>query len=167
MKKVFFSVSLALVATAALAQSGQVPPDYPDQAAQYQANPVDAQIEAVRRNYEDVKARAQARLDAQRRLEQQRQEEQAKAQAREKARAAAAAQARAKEAARKAAKQEKYQDEQRALDLEMKRLDVRAKKSDIEVKEAINREKIRRANEIVERQMSDDQVRARDEQRSF
>ena len=111
------------------AQIGEVPPDYPAQAAQYPTNPVDAQIEAVRRNYEDVKARAQLRLDAERRAKEEREAAQAKAQAREKARARAAAEARAKEAARKAAKQEKFQDEERELELEMKRLDVRSKRT--------------------------------------
>ena len=149
MKKVLIAVSLAIASAAGWAQSASVPPDYPGQAAQYSTNPVDAQIEAVRRNYEDVRARAQARLDA------ERQAEKAEAAAQERARAQAAAQARAKEAARKAAKQEKYQDEEREIDLEMKRLDLRAKKSDIEVREAINREKVRRANEIVEREFLD------------
>ena len=149
MKKVLIAVSLAIASAAGWAQSASVPPDYPGQAAQYSTNPVDAQIEAVRRNYEDVRARAQARLDA------ERQAEKAEAAAKERARAQAAAQARAKEAARKAAKQEKYQDEEREIDLEMKRLDLRAKKSDIEVREAINREKVRCANEIVEREFLD------------
>lgn len=153
MKKVLLASVFALNAAVAWGQAGEVPPDYPAQAAQYQLNPVDAQIEAVRRNYEDVKARAQARLDAERRAEAQRAAEQARVQAREKERARAAAEARAKEAARKAAKQEKFRDEERELELEMKRLDLRAKKSDIEVQEAVNREKIRRANEIVERQL--------------
>ena len=39
---------------------------------------------------------------------------------------------------------------------EMKRMDVRAKQSDLEVKEAVNREKVRRANEIVERELERD-----------
>ena len=155
MKKVLIAVSLAIASAAGWAQSASVPPDYPGQAAQYSTNPVDAQIEAVRRNYEDVRARAQARLDTERQAEKAEAAAKARAQAQERARAQAAAQARAKEAARKAAKQEKYQDEEREIDLEMKRLDLRAKKSDIEVREAINREKVRRANEIVEREFLD------------
>ncbi len=157
MKKVLLAWLLTCSTTLTWAQIGQVPPDYPEQAAQYQFNSVDAQIEAVRRNYEDVKARAQARLDAERRAEAERAAERAKTLAREKQQARAAAEARAKEESRKAAKQEKFRDEQRELELELKRLDVRAKKSDIELKEAINQEKIRRANEIVERQLLEPQ----------
>lgn len=166
MKKILLAASLAAVCSFAWAQTGEVTPDYPAQAAQYQTNPVDAQIEAVRRNYEDVKARAQMRLDAEKRAKEEREAAQAKVKARERARAQAAADARAKEAARKAAKQEKYQDEERELELEMKRLDVRSKKSDIETKEAINREKARRANEIVERMLESDSP-AKTRERSY
>ena len=67
MKKILLAASLAAACSMSWAQTGEVPPDYPAQAAQYPTNPVDAQIEAVRRNYEDVKARAQLRLDAERR----------------------------------------------------------------------------------------------------
>lgn len=162
MKKILLTASLAAACSMSWAQIGEVPPDYPAQAAQYPTNPVDAQIEAVRRNYEDVKARAQLRLDAERRAK----EEREAAQAREKARARAAAEARAKEAARKAAKQEKFQDEERELELEMKRLDVRSKRSDIETKEAINREKARRANEIGERMLESD-TPAKTQERSY
>ena len=63
MKKILLTASLAAACSMSWAQIGEVPPDYPAQAAQYPTNPVDAQIEAVRRNYEDVKARAQLRLD--------------------------------------------------------------------------------------------------------
>ena len=101
MKKILLAASLAAACSMSWAQTGEVPPDYPAQAAQYPTNPVDAQIEAVRRNYEDVKARAQLRLDAERRAKEEREAAQAKAQAREKARARAAAEARAKEAAAK------------------------------------------------------------------
>lgn len=166
MKKILLAASLAAVCSFGWAQTGEVPPDYPAQAAQYQTNPVDAQIEAVRRNYEDVKARAQMRLDAEKRAKEEREAAQAKVKARERARAQTAADARAKEAARKAAKQEKYQDEERELELEMKRLDVRSKKSDIETKEAINREKARRANEIVERMLESDSP-AKTRERSY
>ena len=154
MKKILLTASLAAACSMSWAQIGEVPPDYPAQAAQYPTNPVDAQIEAVRRNYEDVKARAQLRLDAERRTKEEREAAQAKAQAR------------AKEAARKAAKQEKFQDEERELELEMKRLDVRSKRSDIETKEAINREKARRANEIVERMLESD-TPAKTQERSY
>ena len=166
MKKILLTASLAAACSMSWAQIGEVPPDYPARAAQYPTNPVDAQIEAVRRNYVDVKARAQLRLDAERRAKEEREAAQAKAQAREKARARAAAEARAKEAARKAAKQEKFQDEERELELEMKRLDVRSKRSDIETKEAINREKARRANEIVERMLESD-TPAKTQERSY
>lgn len=128
MKKVLLAAALIATASGVWAQTGTVPPDYPEQQAQYYANPVDAQIEAVRRNYEDVKARAQARERA-------------------------AAAARAKETARKAAKEEKYRDQARELELEMRRMDVESKRSDLEVKQAINREKVRRAGEIVEREI--------------
>ena len=152
MKKILLTASLAAACSMSWAQIGEVPPDYPAQAAQYPTNPDDAQIEAVRRNYEDVKEERDAAL--------------AKALEREKARARAAAAARAKEAARKAAKQEKFQDEERELELEMKRLDVRSKRSDIETKEAINREKARRANEIVERMLESD-TPAKTQERSY
>ena len=85
MKKILLAASLAAACSMSWAQIGEVPPDYPAQAAQYPTNPVDAQIEAVRRNYEDVKARAQLRLDAERRAKEEREAAQAKAQAREKA----------------------------------------------------------------------------------
>ena len=154
MKKILLAASLAAVCSFSWAQTGEVPPDYPAQAAQYQTNPVDAQIEAVRRNYEDVKARAQMRLDAEKRAKEEREAAQA------------ASDSRSKGAALKAAKQEKYQDEERELELEMKRLDVRSKKSDIETKEAINREKARRANEIVERMLESDSP-AKTRERSY
>lgn len=154
MRKVLLVTMLAAAAGSGWAQTASVPPDYPAQASQLQSSPVDAQIEAVRRNYEDVKARAQVRLDAERRAQAERQAQQAQEQAREKARAQAAAEARAKEAARKAGKKEAFDDEQRKMQLEMQRLDLRAKQSDIELKEAINREKVRRANEIVEKQLN-------------
>ena len=48
----------------------------------------------------------------------------------------------------------------------MKRLDVRSKRSDIETKEAINREKARRANEIVERMLESD-TPAKTQERSY
>ena len=67
MKKILLAASLVAVCSFSWAQTGEVPPDYPAQAAQYQTNPADAQIEAVRRNYEDVKARAQLRLAAEKR----------------------------------------------------------------------------------------------------
>ena len=35
----------------------------------------------------------------------------------------------------------------------MRRMDVESKRSDLEVKQAINREKVRRAGEIVEREI--------------
>ena len=156
MKKVMLATLLASAAAAVGAQTGSVPPDYPEQAARYQANPVEAQIEAVRRNYEDVKARAQARLDAQQREQAERAQIEAQIKLQNEKKARAAAQARAKEAARKAAKEEKSRDEKRPLELEMKRMDVRSKQSDLEVKEAVNREKVRRANEIVERELERD-----------
>lgn len=153
MKKVLLAAALIATASGVWAQTGTVPPDYPEQQAQYYANPVDAQIEAVRRNYEDVKARAQSRLDAQRRAKAEAAEREAEAKARAQARERAAAAARAKETARKAAKEEKYRDQARELELEMRRMDVESKRSDLEVKQAINREKVLRAGEIVEREI--------------
>ena len=82
MKKVLLAAALIATASGVWAQTGTVPPDYPEQQAQYYANPVDAQIEAVRRNYEDVKARAQSRLDAQRRAKAEAAEREAEAKAR-------------------------------------------------------------------------------------
>ncbi len=152
MKRVFATLLCAALPSAIWAQAeGTVPPDYPAQVEAYNAKPIDAQIEAVRRNYEDVRAKAQARIDARKRVEAEAAEEKAKQERRAQAAAAAARKAREKEAVRKAMKDEKYNEEMRELDLEMKRLDVRSKRSTIEVQEAEDRAKIRRANEIFEK----------------
>ena len=58
------------------------------------------------------------------------------------------------------------QDEERELELEKKRLYVRSMKCYIETKEAINREKARRANEIVERMLESDSP-AKTRERSY
>ncbi len=128
---------------------GVVPPDYPaqqaaGQAAQgaYYADPVQAQIEDVRRNYEEVRIKAQQQLDARKAAEAEK--------ARAEARQAAARQAAAKEAARKAQRDEKYEDEQRSLDLQLKRLEVRKAESAVKVQEAVDSRKVERADELVD-----------------
>lgn len=80
---------LAMLATAPFAIAQTVPPDYPAQ----QDRSLEAQIESVRLNYEDVKAKAEQKL------------------AQEKA---AAQKAKAQEAARKAAAAKKLAAQKRA-----------------------------------------------------
>ena len=136
---------------------GVVPPDYPaqqaaGQAAQgaYYADPVQAQIEDVRRNYEEVRIKAQQQLDARKAAEAEKARAESEAKARAEARQAAARQAAAKEAARKAQRDEKYEDEQRSLDLQLKRLEVRKAESAVKVQEAVDSRKVERADELVD-----------------
>lgn len=137
---------------------GVVPPDYPAQQQStvypgypgYYGDPVQQQIEDVRRNYEEVRYKAQQQLDARRAAAAQKAKAEAEERARTEARQAAARQAAAKEAARKAQREEKYEDEQRALDLQMKRLEVRKAESEVKVQEAVDNKKVERADELVD-----------------
>ena len=83
---------LAMLATAPFAIAQTVPPDYPAQ----QDRSLEAQIESVRLNYEDVKAKAEQKLAREKAAAQ-------KAKAQEAARKAAA-EAKAAEKAKRAAK---------------------------------------------------------------
>ena len=156
---------LILVAVAMLtagAAFSQVPSDYAPPAAAYPPGSMDAQIEAVRQNYERVRAEAQIRMAAEAAAKAEAERAAAQAKAAEAARVEAqrreaAAQQRAREKAaaaerdRRQAREERYEDQLRELELEMKRLELRSKQSDLRVKEAVDEQKIRRADEIVEK----------------
>ena len=133
---------------------GSVPADYPAQqnSAQpaYYADPMQAQIEEVRRNYEEVRVKAQQELDARKAAQERQAQLDRQARAEADARQAASRRAAAKEAARKAARDEKYEDEQRALNLELKRLEVRKAQSQVKVQEAVDNRKVERADELVD-----------------
>lgn len=117
--------------------AGDVPPDYP---AQVNApNTLDQQIERIHLNYEDVRAKQEARLKAQRAAE-----------AKEEARRAANARAAAAERAKKNAKIEERRDESAELDLELKRLKVREAQSNLRVIERTNEERAKRAGDAVD-----------------
>lgn len=146
MKKSIFVLLTTIASSYAIAQTGTVPPDYPAQLDRS----MDSQIEAVRLNYEDVKAKAEAKLAAEKAAAE-------KAKAKEAARKAAAAKrlaakkaAQEKKAAERAAKLEKRADESAELDLELKRLKVREATAETKVKEAISEEQIKRAGDIVD-----------------
>ena len=146
MKKSIFVLLTTIASSYAIAQTGTVPPDYPAQLDRS----MDSQIEAVRLNYEDVKAKAEAKLAAEKAATE-------KAKAKEAARKAAAAKklaakkaAQEKKAAERAAKLEKRADESAELDLELKRLKVREATAETKVKEAISEEQIKRAGDIVD-----------------
>ena len=98
---------LAMLATAPFAIAQTVPPDYPAQ----QDRSLEAQIESVRLNYEDVKAKAEQKL------------------AQEKA---AAQKAKAQEAARKAAAAKELAAQKRAAQLKAQaRADQLEKRDDL------------------------------------
>lgn len=179
------TVLILSVGCMSLAAVAQVPPDYTGPAVPVTtttttttttytgAAAVDAQIEAVRRNYEEVRARAQAELNAQRAA-------QAAAEAKAKAQKAAAEAKRAaekkaqqlkkeaeqralaakKEAqkkledaekARQQARNEKYEDELRELELAKKRLELRSQTSSVKAQEALDEAKGRAADKIIEK----------------
>ncbi len=140
---------LAMLATAPFAIAQTVPPDYPAQ----QDRSLEAQIESVRLNYEDVKAKAEQKLAQEKAAAQ-------KAKAQEAARKAAAAKklAAQKRAAQlkaqaRADKLEKRADESAELDLQLKRLKVRQVTAGTEVKEAVAAEKVKRASELVDAEL--------------
>lgn len=155
MKKQCVAFLSAFVASVAFAgtstseypvQTGNVPPDYPAQLNQS----MDSQIEAVRLNYEDVKAKAEKKLAAEKAAK-------AKAQAKAEARKAAAAKklaakkaAAEKAAAERKAKLEKRSDEAAELDLELKRLKVREATAKTKTTEAISEEEAKRAKDFVD-----------------
>lgn len=119
----------------------EVPPDFvqPGGPGVIVTNPVDAQIQAVHMNYMDVKAQAEAELQA-------RQAAQRKAaQARQRAAAAAA-----KERARKAAKAEKRDDEKYELEMEMKRLQLREMRARVRTTEVQQEAIAKRAQDMVD-----------------
>ncbi len=124
MVKVCSAALSVLAASVVLAQTaGSVPPDYVPSGI----SPVDAQIQAVKQNYQEVQAAAaaQAKKDA-------------------------AARAAAKERARKAAKAEKRADEKAALEMELLRLDVEKKRAAVGADAAINNETAKRAKDFVD-----------------
>lgn len=137
----------------AAAAAGSVPPDY--QAAGVTA--VDAQIEAVRANYEDVKAQAQAQIDARKKAE--------AAAAKKKAQAAAAA---AKAKAAQQAKINKRNEEKAELQMELLRLDVQKKKARVGADAAMSNATAERAKDFVDNQVEEgrakvDQIKAQSE----
>lgn len=145
MKKV---VVLCAVAVAVLTGCAQTKtPAYVGQGA---VSPVDVQIEAVRQNYETVKAQDEARVAEQRAAQAEAAKQKAKQQAAEAKAKAARQAAAAKEKARLQAREEKYQDQVREMELEMQRLRVRSETSKVKVQEAVDGEKIRRADEMVD-----------------
>ena len=144
-----FVASVAFAGTSTseyLVQTGNVPPDYPAQLDKS----MDSQIEAVRLNYEDVKAKAEKKLATEKAA-------QAKAKAKADAQKAAAAkklaakrEAAAKVAAERKAKLEKRSDEAAELDLELKRLKVREATARTKTAEAISEEEAKRAKDFVD-----------------
>lgn len=133
MKKIFLSIVSALVAVPVWSQT--VPPDYPSQVA----GSVDQQIEMVRRNYEDVEAKAKKKLAK---------EKAAKIAAQK--RVQAQKEALRKKAEAKAEKLEKREDERAELEMELKRLEVRKAQSKARLEEAVDLEMINRVKEVVD-----------------
>ena len=110
---------------------------------------VDAQIETVRANYEDVKAQAQAQIAA----------------AKKKAQAAAAA---AKAKAAQQAKINKRNEEKAELQMELLRLDVQKKKAQVGADAAMSNATAERAKDFVDNQVEEgrakiDQIKAQSE----
>ena len=119
--------------------------------------PADAQIEAVRANYEDVKAQAQAKIDARKKAE--------AAAAKKKAQAAAAA---AKAKAAQQAKINKRNEEKAELQMELLRLDVQKKKAQVGADAAMSNATAERAKDFVDNQVEEgrakiDQIKAQSE----
>ena len=118
---------------------------------------VDAQIETVRANYEDVKAQAQAKIDARKKAE--------AAAAKKKAQAAAAA---AKAKAAQQAKINKRNEEKAELQMELLRLDVQKKKAQVGADAAMSNATAERAKDFVDNQVEEgrakiDQIKAQSE----
>lgn len=149
MKRIVMMTAAALcVAGCANTQQGQ---GYAQNAPMdYQAASVDAQIEAVRANYEDVKAQAQAQIDARAQAEAaaaRKKAQQQAAAAKKKAQQQAEA---ARIRAEKQAKIDKRNDEKAELELEMMRLDVQRKKAQVGADSAINNAIAERAKDLVD-----------------
>jgi len=121
-------------------------PDYPVQ----QDASMSAQIEAVRLNYEDVKAKAERKLAEEQAAKQKAEDERRAREAARAKQAAAQRAAKAKEEAARRAKLEKRADEAAELDLELKRLQVRRETAQTEREVAIAEEEARRAKEAVD-----------------
>lgn len=135
MKKLLVLTGALVLSVAVSATNyNNVPPDYPAQVSQS----TDAQIEMVRRNYEDVKAKAARKAARQKALAEQER----------KAKQAAAAEKAAQKAARQA-KLEKRADQEAELHLELKRIELKRAQSKLKVDEALDNETIRHAEEIV------------------
>ena len=114
---------------------------------------VDAQIETVRANYEDVKAQVDARKKAE------------AAAAKKKAQAAAAA---AKAKAAQQAKINKRNEEKAELQMELLRLDVQKKKAQVGADAAMSNATAERAKDFVDNQVEEgrakiDQIKAQSE----
>lgn len=147
MKKVLIAVVVSAAAAAAMSQvmdtSGQAG--------------MDAQIQAVKQNYEDAKAAAEAQLEAKKRAAQaQAEAQQAQARAEQaakdraaKARAAQQAAAAKVKAEREAVVQQRN-DESAQLDLEMKKLQVEKLRSEVDRDKAINAAQTQRAEDYAD-----------------
>ena len=138
MKKIALIAAMAFCAGVS---AQEVPPDFvqPGGPGVIVTNPVDAQIQAVHMNYMDVRAQAEAELQAR----------EAARQKAERARQRAAAAA-AKERARKAAKAERRDDEKYEIDIEMKRLQLREMRARVRTTEAQQDVIAKRAQDMVD-----------------
>ena len=145
MKKIVLTAAAALlVAGCANTQNQGYQQGYyvPADAQAAGVTAVDAQIETVRANYEDVKAQAQAKIDARKKAE--------AAAAKKKAQAAAAA---AKAKAAQQAKINKRNEEKAELQMELLRLDVQKKKAQVGADAAMSNATAERAKDFVDNQV--------------
>ena len=145
MKKIVLTAAAALlVAGCANTQNQGYQQGYyvPADAQAAGVTAVDAQIETVRANYEDVKAQAQAQIDARKKAE--------AAAAKKKAQAAAAA---AKAKAAQQAKINKRNEEKAELQMELLRLDVQKKKAQVGADAAMSNATAERAKDFVDNQV--------------
>ncbi len=160
MKKIVLTAAAALlVAGCANTQNQGYQQGYyvPADAQAAGVTAVDAQIETVRANYEDVKAQAQAQIDARKKAE--------AAAAKKKAQAAAAA---AKAKAAQQAKINKRNEEKAELQMELLRLDVQKKKAQVGADAAMSNATAERAKDFVDNQVEEgrakiDQIKAQSE----
>ena len=156
MKKIVLTAAAALlVAGCANTQNQGYQQGYsvPADAQAAGVTAVDAQIEAVRANYEDVKAQIDARKKAE------------AAAAKKKAQAAAAA---AKAKAAQQAKINKRNEEKAELQMELLRLDVQKKKAQVGADAAMSNATAERAKDFVDNQVEEgrakiDQIKAQSE----
>ena len=158
MKKIVLTAAAALlVAGCANTQNQGYQQGYyvPADAQAAGVTAVDAQIEAVRANYEDVKAQAQTKIDARKKAE--------AAAAKKKAQAAAA-----KAKAAQQAKINKRNEEKAELQMELLRLDVQKKKAQVGADAAMSNATAERAKDFVDNQVEEgrakiDQIKAQSE----